>query len=531
MDARNPGAAGGAEDYTDAVSLNDAGLELPIGTGVPSVAGPISSSLGDDADDWDDPVQAHSGALQRPITAADIAALNEVEAELDQRWPETKIDPTLERVELLMDLLGHPERAFPSIHVAGTNGKTSTVRMIESLLRALHRRTGRTTSPHLQLATERIALDGAPIHPQDYVAAWREIQPFVEMVDARSQAEGGPRMSKFEVLVGMAYAVFADAPVDVAVVETGLGGRWDATNVISSDVAVITPIAFDHTDYLGDTIEEIAGEKAGIISSRWDMDDLLSPPDTVTVIAEQDPAAMRVLLEEAVSKDSAVARFGSEFGVVESTIAVGGQQLVLRGLGGEYTDIFLPLSGAHQAKNAALALAAVEAFFGAGADKQLDLDAVREGFASVTSPGRLERVRSAPSVFIDATHNPHGAQALAAAVGRDYDFRCLVGVVGILGDKDARGILAGLEPIMDDVVVTQTDSPRALDAHTLAEYARDAFGEERVHVAETLAGAIELAMQLAEDDADGMVAGAGVLITGSVVTAGQARTLFGKTPA
>ncbi|WP_431832279.1 bifunctional tetrahydrofolate synthase/dihydrofolate synthase [Corynebacterium bovis] len=510
------------------VGLDETGLSLPVdlgdGTG-DGAGGSVDTSGTGVADDPD-------ARPPRPVTAADLEELREVEAELTARWPETRIDPTLDRISALMDLLGSPQRSYQSIHVAGTNGKTSVVRMIESLLRAFHRRTGRTTSPHLQLPTERIAVDGVPLHPRDYVATWREIQPFVEMVDARSEAAGGPRMSTFEVLVGMAYAAFADAPVDVAVVEVGMGGRWDATNVIDADVSVITPVGLDHTDYLGDTIAAIAGEKAGIISSRWDTDDLLSPPDTVAVVAEQEPEAMEVILRQAVEADAAVAREGSEFGVVESTVAVGGQQLTLRGLGGTYTDIVLPLSGEHQARNAALALAAVEAFFGAGANRQLDVDTVRRGFAQVRSPGRLERVRSAPSVFIDATHNPHGARALAKAVDRDFSFRRLVGVVGVLSDKDARGILAELEPVMDEVVVTQSTSPRALDVETLAEYARDAFGEERVHVAPLLPGAVELATQLAEDDGgDGMVSGAGVLITGSVVTAGEARTLFGKEPA
>ena len=495
------------ENYPDEVTLDEAGLALPL------------DHLG--ADETEE-----ASTPERPITPDDLAALAEVDAELNQRWPETKIDPTLERVELLMDLLGHPERTFPAIHVAGTNGKTSVVRMIESLMRAFHRRTGRTTSPHLQIVTERIAIDGRPMHPRDYVDTWRDIQPMVEMVDAKSQAEGGPQMSKFEVLVA-----FADAPVDVAIIETGMGGRWDATNVVNSDVAVITPIGLDHTDYLGDTLEQIAGEKAGIIKTRWDADDLLTPPDNVTIVAEQEPEAMRVVLEEAVAKDSAVARAGSEFGVVSSRIAVGGQSLTIRGLAGEYEDIFLPLSGEHQARNAAVALAAVEAFFGAGAKRQLDVDTVRKGFASVASPGRLERVRSTPSVFIDASHNPHGAKALAAAIDRDFEFRKLIGVVGVLGDKDARGILAALEPVMDEVVVTEVNSPRALPVDVLAEYARDAFGEERVHVATNLPGAVELATQLAEDDEDGVLSGAGVLITGSVVTAGEARTLFGKEPA
>ena len=239
-----------------AVSMDEGGLSLPV--------------------DVDQPVNAPES---REITREDLAELAAVEAELDTRWPETKIDPSLERVEKLMDLLGHPERSAPVIHVAGTNGKTSTVRMIESLVRALGRRTGRTTSPHLQLVTERIAVDGVPLHPRDYVRVWREIEPYVEMVDAASEAEGGPRMSKFEVLTAMAFAAFADAPVDVAVVEVGMGGTWDATNVADADVAVVCPVGRDHTDYLGDTLTEIAGEKAGIIKSRWNAEDLLAPPD------------------------------------------------------------------------------------------------------------------------------------------------------------------------------------------------------------------------------------------------------------
>ncbi|OFS17141.1 dihydrofolate synthase [Corynebacterium sp. HMSC27B11] len=500
------------------VRLDEHGLALPIDAAGAKPGEDDGQLSGDDA------------LPPRPITEEDLADLAAVEAELNQRWPETKIDPSLERIEMLMDLLGNPERSFATIQVAGTNGKTSVVRMIESLLRAFHRRTGRTTSPHLQLVTERIAVDGEPIHPQDYIRMWREIQPMVEMVDAKSTAEGGPQMSKFEVLVALAYSAFADAPVDVAVIETGMGGTWDATNVVNSDVSVITPIGMDHTDFLGDTLTEIAGEKAGIIKSRWDREDLLTPPENIAIISEQEPEAMRVLLERAVEVDAAVARAGAEFGAVESTVAVGGQRLTIKGLAGTYDDIFLPLSGEHQARNAATALAAVEAFFGAGGDRQLDVDKVREGFATVTSPGRLERVRATPSVFIDASHNPHGAAALAKAVDRDFDFRRLIGVVAVLGDKDARGILAALEPVLDDVVITEVQSPRALPVDVLAEYARDAFGEERVHVAEQLPTAVETAIQLAEDDSDGMLAGAGVLVTGSVVTAGEARTLFAKKP-
>ncbi|MCT1597265.1 bifunctional tetrahydrofolate synthase/dihydrofolate synthase [Corynebacterium sanguinis] len=484
------------QDYD--ISLEDTGLKLNLG------------GLGDEPTDEE--------AKPRPVTEHDIAELRRVEAELLKRWGETEIDPTLDRVRLVMDYLGEPQTSFRSIHVAGTNGKTSTTRMIESLLRAFGHRVGRTTSPHLQLITERIGIDGAPIHPAQFVAIYDQVAPYVELADQHS----GQRLSYFEALICLAYAAFADAPVEVAVVEVGMGGRWDATNVIEADVNVIMPIGLDHTDYLGETLTEIAGEKAGIITN----------PDSVTIIADQEPEAMRVVLEAAVETGSAVARLGSEFTVAEATVAVGGQNLTLKGLGGEYTNIFLPLSGPHQARNAAVALAAVEAFHGASSERPLDADTVRRGFASVESPGRLERVRATPTTFIDATHNPHGARALADALANDFDFTRLIGVLGVLGDKDATGILAALEPVFTEVVITQNTSPRAMDAYELAELAREIYGDERVHVVTRLADAYELAVELAEDALAevGVQSGSGVVITGSVVTAGEARTMFGKEP-
>lgn len=498
VDALKEGTDGGP------VEITESGLTLNLGMG------------GEDE---------YNEAAPQEVSAAELRALAEVEEELNERWPETKIEPSLERIELLMDLLGHPERSFDVIHIAGTNGKSSTARMIDSLLRAFHRRVGLVTSPHLQRVTERIGIDGQPIHPRDYVRIWHEIKPFVEMVDAQSDVP----MSKFEVLVGLSYAAFADAPVDVAVVEVGLGGRWDATNVVTADVSVITPVGMDHTDYLGDTITEIAGEKAGIIKPREDADDPLTPNENIVVIAEQDPEAMRVILQQAVDVEAGVARSGSEFAALESRIAVGGQQVNIQGLGGLYEDIFLPLHGEHQAKNAAVALAAVEAFFGASAGHPLDVATVRNGFAQAISPGRLERVRTSPTTFIDAAHNPHGAKALGAALDRDFDFARLIGVLSIFGDKDATGILTALEPYLTEVVITQNSSPRALDAYELAETARDIYGEERVHVAEDLPGAYAQAVELAEDAE--VQSGSGIIITGSVVTAGDARAMFGKEPA
>lgn len=441
-----------------------------------------------------------------------------VEAELNERWPETRIEPSLDRIAALATVLGDPQKTYPVLHVAGTNGKGSTVRMIDALLTRMGLRVGRYTSPHLQLVTERIALDGVPIPMARYVEIYRDLVPYMSMVDGA----GGPPMSKFEVLTGMAFAAFADAPVEVAVLETGLGGRWDATNVADGQVAVIAPVGIDHVDYLGSDIAKIAGEKAGIIK-----------PGSVAVLAEQEPEAQRVLLERAVEVDASVARAGSEFGVLRREIAVGGQLLKLQGLGGVYEEVFLPLHGAHQANNAALALAAVEAFFGAGKDRQLVVDAVREAFAELVLPGRLERVRSAPTVLLDAAHNPHGARALAATITEEFAFRRLAAVVGVMADKDARGILEELEPAVSDIVVTRNSSSRAMPLDELNDLAISIFGEERVYAEPSLDTAVETAVALVEeaDDPEEPLAGGGVLVTGSVVTVGEARTLFGKEPA
>jgi dihydrofolate synthase/folylpolyglutamate synthase len=458
-----------------------------------------------------------------------LAEFTAVEAELDKRWPETVIEPSLSRIKALTDLLGDPQRAYPVVHVAGTNGKTSTVRMIDALLAEAGLRTGRYTRPHLHRATERITLDGGPISMERYVEVYREIQPYIDLVDA-GRDPGQPALSKFEVLTAMAFAAFADAPVDVAVVEVGMGGRWDATNVINAPVAVITPVGIDHVEYLGGDIAGIAGEKAGIIHKAPE-----GAPDTVAVIARQAPEAMEVLLAQSVRADAAVAREDSEFAVLGRQVAIGGQVLQLQGLGGVYSDVYLPLHGEHQAHNAVVALAAVEAFFGAGAQRQLDVESVRAGFAAVTSPGRLERMRSAPTVFIDAAHNPAGAAALAQTLAGEFDFRFLVGVLSVLADKDVDGILAALEPAFDSVVVTHNGSPRALDVESLALAARERFGPDRVATAENLRDAIDVATALideaaTESNAGESFSGTGIVVTGSVVTAGAARSLFGRDP-
>ncbi|GAA4919978.1 bifunctional folylpolyglutamate synthase/dihydrofolate synthase [Streptomyces coeruleoprunus] len=447
----------------------------------------------------------------RPADPEVDRALRAVEEDLSTRWGETKLEPSVTRIAALMDVLGEPQRSYPSIHITGTNGKTSTARMIEALLGAFELRTGRYTSPHVQTITERISLDGAPISAERFIETYEDIKPYIEMVDSQQDY----RLSFFEVMTGMAYAAFADAPVDVAVVEVGMGGTWDATNVIDASVAVVTPISLDHTDRLGSTPAEIAGEKAGIIKQG-----------ATVVLAQQPVDAAQVLLKKAVEVDATVAREGMEFGVVSREVAVGGQLLTLRGLGGEYEEVFLPLYGAHQAHNAAVALAAVEAFFGIGAQhaRPLDLDTVRKAFASVSSPGRLEVVRRSPTVVLDAAHNPAGAQAAAEGISEAFGFSRLIGVVGASGDKDVRGLLEAFEPVFAEVVVTANSTHRAMDPDALAAVAVEVFGEDRVVVEPRLDEALEEAITLAEEE--GEFAGAGVLVTGSVITVGEARLLL-----
>jgi dihydrofolate synthase/folylpolyglutamate synthase len=449
----------------------------------------------------------------RPADPALDRELRAVEEELLGRWPETKLEPSLDRMTALMDVLGDPQRAYPSIHITGTNGKTSTARMVERLLLAFELRTGRYTSPHVQSVTERITLDGSAISAERFIETYRDLRPYIDLVETRQPH----RLSFFEVLTGMAYAAFADAPVDVAVVEVGLGGSWDATNVIDGQVAVVTPISLDHTERLGGTPGEIAGEKGGIVKK-----------DATAVFAKQPADAAQVLLKRAVEMDATVAREGLEFGVLHREVAVGGQLLTLRGLGGEYEQVFLPLHGEHQAQNAALALAAVEAFFGIGSVHQrtLDLDTVRAAFAAVTSPGRLEVLRRSPTVVLDAAHNPGGALATAAAISEVFGFTHLVGVVGPSGDKDVRGLLEAFEPVFSEVVVTRNSTSRAMDVDQLAALAVEVFGGDRVQVEPRLDDALEAAITLAEEE--GEYAGAGVLVTGSVITVGEARLLLGR---
>ena len=432
----------------------------------------------------------------------------EVEDALLSRWPETRLEPSLDRIRAFTELLGDPQRGYPVIHLTGTNGKTSTSRMIDTLIRATELRTGRFTSPHVERMSERICLDGTPLTDEEFVRAFNDVAPYTHLVDA---AEAHP-LSFFETVVGMAYAAFADAPVDVAVVEVGLGGTWDATNVADGTVAVVLPIAVDHARFLGDHPEQIAGEKAGIIK-----------PGATAVLARQQPGVEEVLLQRCAEVGATAVREDVDFGVVSRSPAVGGQLVSLQGLRRRYDEVFVPLHGAHQAQNAAVALAAVEAFLG---DHPLADDLVHGAFAHVTSPGRLEVIRRSPTIVLDCAHNPHGAAATGEALEDSFTFDPLIGVVGVMADKDHEGVLAAFEPHLAHVVCTQNSTDRALPADRLAQAAVEIYGEHRVTVAPRLGDALDLAAGLAESGSGSSIGTGAVLVTGSVVTVGEARTLL-----
>jgi dihydrofolate synthase / folylpolyglutamate synthase len=457
----------------------------------------------------------------------DEARLRQAEREILARRPEHSIEPSLDRITALTALLGDPQRAYPVIHITGTNGKTSTARMTETLLRARGLRTGLFTSPHLSSIRERICVDGEPLSAERFADAYAEVLPYLALVDESQPAP----LSFFEVLTAMAFSVFADAPVDVAVIEVGVGGTWDCTNVADGAVAVITPISIDHVRYLGNTVTAIATDKAGIIK-----------PGAVAVLAQQPIDAAEVLLRRVAEVGATVAREGLEFGVTSRELAVGGQLLGVRGLLGSYEDLFLPLFGAHQAGNAACALAAVEAFAAtpatddttgpAGEPAPLDDELVRAAFAMMSSPGRLEVVRRSPLTIVDAAHNPAGMAATVAALSEAFPVTDLIAILAVSEDKDVPAILDELEPVASELVVTANSSSRSADPGKLAELAGAVFGADRVRAVARLDDAIELGVALA-DEADARSADVGgppgaalVLITGSVITAGDARLLL-----
>jgi dihydrofolate synthase/folylpolyglutamate synthase len=442
------------------------------------------------------------------ISPEDQSRIDAIEQALLARWPETRIEPTLERIAVLVDMLGSPQLTYPTIHIGGTNGKTTTSRMIDSLLFEMGLRTGRFTSPHLESYLERIAINGEPIAAKDLIFSFNDISAYLDLMDEKFEHP----ISFFEAITALAFAAFAEHPIDVGVIEVGMGGQWDATNVVDADVSVIMPIGLDHTEYLGETLTEIAQTKAGIIKEGG-----------YVVLAQQEPECAVELLKQAALVGADVAREGVEYSVLTRSIAVGGQLLAIQGTKEIYTDIFIPLHGKHQASNAAAALVAVEVFFG---DQDLDIEAVRAGFANVKSPGRCEVLHRDPTIIVDAAHNPHGASAIADTIQSEFTFDEVIGVFAPMGDKDVRGILLELEQVMDSVIVTANSSPRSMKVEELEKIATEIFGSDRVFAAPTVTDAIDKVVKdcirpLSEDTI-------GILITGSVVTVGEARAIVRK---
>lgn len=438
------------------------------------------------------------------MTTAERAA-ERVYEELLTRVGEANPRPRIEPVRRLAELAGSPQLSFPVIQVAGTNGKTSTSRAIESLLRAHGLRTGLFTSPHLINFTERFQLDGAPVTGNVLEEAWEELRMPLQVLDAQLEAEGQGAITFFEALAVLAFTIFADAPVDAAVIEVGMGGEWDATNIVDAQVAVFTPIDLDHTAVLGKDIATIAKTKAGIIKQG----------STVVSAAQASDAIAELV---AASEREGVHLFvqGRDFDVAEDLLAVGGRQVTLRGLHNhDYEPSFVPLYGAHQAQNVALAVAAVEAFF--GAERPVPEEVLDEGLGQLTSPGRLQLISTAPIVYVDAAHNPHGAEALARAVTESFAFTEMALVTGMMSDKDAGGVLAALLPISDALFLAPVDSPRTVEAEDLYQLAGTLDWEGQTEVADSLTEALDAARAWTEQGE-----GRAVLVAGSVLLAGEA---------
>lgn len=433
---------------------------------------------------------------------AEQAAL--VEKALLARNPENKPRPRLEPTRRAVDLLGDPQAAYRVIHITGTNGKTSTARLIERLLRETGLRTGRFTSPHLVTFNERISIDGEPVSNEILVEIWNEIEPVLELVDAQLEAEGETKLTFFEALAVLGFAIFADAPIDVLVLEVGMGGEWDSTNVADGDVAVFAPIALDHTDRIGANITEIAQTKSGIIK-----------PGSIAVSAAQLPEAEAVLRKKSAELGVEIHFAGDDFEVLDSTPTKIGQQLSVRSLTSEYSDLQLPLHGDFQAENAALALAAVEAFLGGGQQRLLD-DVVRVAMADVASPGRLQVIDVDPLVILDGAHNPHGAKAVAQTLAKNFGSPELAAVVSMVEEKDSSAFIEELKGAVSHFVVTQSASDRAKPAAALAKEIQAKVGSAKVSVQSNVLSAIEQAKSLIQNNENGAV-----LITGSLTLVGE----------
>ena len=515
------------DDQQEEVSERDLALEaLALNSMLlgpdPSIVAELEGDYSQWGEDWEEELaerraeDAHREALDDAAhTAAVLERVEEIYQQIIARVPEHQVQPTLDRVTETLDILGDPQNSYPSVHITGTNGKTSTTRMIDALLGAFGVRTGRFTSPHLVDVRERITIEGESISPDEFVRTWEDIAPYIEMVDRAHAETDGTKLSFFEVFTVMAFAAFADHPVDAAVVEVGMGGRWDATNVIDAGVGVIMPIAIDHEKWLGSTIREIAEEKAGIIK-----------PGQIVIVAKQQEEALRVIEERAAQVDAIVRLEGRDYEVLDRQLGVGGQMITVRTPAAVYEDVFVPLFGDYQASNAAAAIAAVEAFMGGRA---LDAKVVEAGMLSATSPGRLQVVRHSPTIIVDAAHNPAGAHTLGESISEAFDFERVVGVYSAMGDKDIEGVLGEVEPYLDSIVITQMPGPRAKPAEEIAQIAREVFGSDRVDVQEDILEAIATAVNLGESG-DESAPATGVVVFGSVLLAGEVLRLMDIRP-
>lgn len=516
-----------SDDQQEEVSERDLALEaLALNSMLlgpdPSIVAELEGDYSQWGEDWEEELaerraeDAHREALDDAAhTAAVLERVEEIYQQIIARVPEHQVQPTLDRVTETLDILGDPQNSYPSVHITGTNGKTSTTRMIDALLGAFGVRTGRFTSPHLVDVRERITIEGDSISPDEFVRTWEDIAPYIEMVDRAHAETDGTKLSFFEVFTVMAFAAFADHPVDAAVVEVGMGGRWDATNVIDAGVGVIMPIAIDHEKWLGSTIREIAEEKAGIIK-----------PGQIVIVAKQQEEALRVIEERAAQVDAIVRLEGRDYEVLDRQLGVGGQMITVRTPAAVYEDVFVPLFGDYQASNAAAAIAAVEAFMGGRA---LDAKVVEAGMLGATSPGRLQVVRHSPTIIVDAAHNPAGAHTLGESISEAFDFERVVGVYSAMGDKDIEGVLGEVEPYLDSIVITQMPGPRAKPAEEIAQIAREVFGSDRVDVQEDILEAIATAVNLGESG-DESAPATGVVVFGSVLLAGEVLRLMDIRP-
>ena len=444
--------------------------------------------------------------MSKDSESAALAKLREVEAALMARIPEHKLRPRLEPTRRAVELLGDPQKSYRVIHITGTNGKTTTARIIERILREHGLRTGRFTSPHLINLNERIALDGEPVDNEIIYEIFKDIEPALDMVDAELLAAGDSRLTFFEALAVLGFAVFADAPIDVLVLEVGMGGEWDSTNVADGDVAVFTPIDIDHVERLGHTIAEIATTKSGIIK-----------PGSIVVSAPQQPDALAVLETKAGAIADDLKLAGRDFELISQSESKTGLTFSVRGLTREYDDLFMPLHGKYQAHNAAVAIAAVEAFIGGGQVPIAD-DILRPALADVTSPGRLQVIAQNPRVILDAAHNPHGARSLGEALVTSFGAPHAVAVLSVLNDKDARELLSALDESIHEFVITQSSSVRALPAAELGQLANEIFGAERVTVAEDFRDALAIAQgKLPAGENTAVVVSGSITLVGDVL--------------